>query len=769
MGVIQCQANMAILTTDVGSEWSSPGCPGGNCLRSHVNKTETAYALAMVTKAGLPANKVLVGITSYGRGFRMTDSDCRGPLCTFTGTKNSSDAYPGRCTETAGYISNAEIDEIIANSGDFSLVDSYRDDDSDSDILVYGTPGKADWVAYMTQKTKDSRVNWVKGLNFGGSTDWAVDLMEFVDDDDDGNNVCKPEDRTYSTEKVRQGEYMPWYLMEPEYAATTGRQYITIVNLTPHRFVVLESTHSYQMDEFNWADIPPGRARQNVAHYTGRVGANPVDTNGEAYYRIEGTDKKFEVRATTHIPDHHPRRTIFDLTGMGLGQREYKDPEQESPVTLVITGSDKYGFMANLAHGPGGWMSAMYDVIKDRQIKHIVMPGTHDSGMSKITNKITPLGNSANTQTQGINIYDQLRAGARWFDLRIASVHNIPDNGGYEFWVLHVNDETAEVAAGNSGESLEEVIREINKFTSENPGEVIFFRIRYLVGIREIPSLGPIYWGDDIVKDFFSKLKGVNNRCPNLDTGTKFQDREASYFMDRNERKGCVIFLLAGHLQDGVPQDSIGDGIYRAGQLEIWDNWSNKGDTEEMAVDQMADWKTVHRSGDFKNDQFLVGQWLVTTDIFTSGTIGLQSLAILPTNPALYWAGINDMSPEHWPNVLMVDYIGVVVKDENDWDQLSADIYTLAIGLNLYMISENCDISPKKSPLLKDKKAKSRLASAPWNGIVFANGTVLNNPPPTLHYGRVEYLKNGTVFSNGTVLQETVPNPNFNTKLSLEF
>jgi chitinase len=30
---------------DAGNKWSNPGCPGGNCLRSHVNKTETLNAL----------------------------------------------------------------------------------------------------------------------------------------------------------------------------------------------------------------------------------------------------------------------------------------------------------------------------------------------------------------------------------------------------------------------------------------------------------------------------------------------------------------------------------------------------------------------------------------------------------------------------------------------------------------------------------------------------------------------------------------------------
>lgn len=54
---------------DYGNKWSVPGCPAGNCLRSQVNSTETHTALSMITKAGVPSNKIVVGVTSYGRAF----------------------------------------------------------------------------------------------------------------------------------------------------------------------------------------------------------------------------------------------------------------------------------------------------------------------------------------------------------------------------------------------------------------------------------------------------------------------------------------------------------------------------------------------------------------------------------------------------------------------------------------------------------------------------------------------------------------------------
>ncbi|KAJ4246526.1 hypothetical protein NW762_013466 [Fusarium torreyae] len=166
---------------DYGNQFISSGCPGGNCLRSHVNKTETLDSLAMITKAGVDPAKVVVGISSYGRSFKMKDPKCTGPTCQFTGSFSVSEAEPGVCTGEAGYLSDAEIRLIAydAKQGKKGVTaKTWYDKDSDSDIMTFGTQGKGmtDWVAYMGPTTKQKRTDWAKSLNFGGVVDWAVDL-----------------------------------------------------------------------------------------------------------------------------------------------------------------------------------------------------------------------------------------------------------------------------------------------------------------------------------------------------------------------------------------------------------------------------------------------------------------------------------------------------------------------------------------------------------------------------------------------------------------
>ncbi|KAG8408038.1 hypothetical protein J3459_018274 [Metarhizium acridum] len=150
--------------------------------------TETKDALAMITKVGVPSNKIVVGVASYGRSFKMAEAGCYGPLCKFTGTPRRSYAAKGRCTGTSGYIANAEIEEILTSG---RVNKQWRD--AGSNIMVYDD---TEWVAYMDDKHKDIRTQFYLMNNFAGTTDWAVDLQKFLPGDgipdDDLEDDFKP-------------------------------------------------------------------------------------------------------------------------------------------------------------------------------------------------------------------------------------------------------------------------------------------------------------------------------------------------------------------------------------------------------------------------------------------------------------------------------------------------------------------------------------------------------------------------------------------------
>lgn len=154
---------------NLGNSNAEDGCPAGNCLRSDINITETTYALSMLTKAGVPSKQIIIGVTTYGRSFTMSTPGCTGPMCTYTAAGEA-----GECTQTAGYMANAEIDQILATNPSAQRL---SDANSNTDILVYN---KTQWVGYMSTTSRADRTGLYEYLNFGGTTEWAIDLEAFI-------------------------------------------------------------------------------------------------------------------------------------------------------------------------------------------------------------------------------------------------------------------------------------------------------------------------------------------------------------------------------------------------------------------------------------------------------------------------------------------------------------------------------------------------------------------------------------------------------------
>jgi len=179
---------------DYGNKWATPGCTlkDGNCLRSHINMTETLNALSMITKAGIPTNKILAGVASYGRSFKMAQAGCTGPQCPFVGP--ASGAAAGPCTNTAGYITNAEIKDIIkhskeqrrrdASGGSLGFwrraeknVNVTYDPITQSSKLAYNDN---EWANFPDSDEITRRIATFRDQHFLGTSDWAVSQGEYA-------------------------------------------------------------------------------------------------------------------------------------------------------------------------------------------------------------------------------------------------------------------------------------------------------------------------------------------------------------------------------------------------------------------------------------------------------------------------------------------------------------------------------------------------------------------------------------------------------------
>ncbi|RAO73094.1 uncharacterized protein BHQ10_009106 [Talaromyces amestolkiae] len=166
---------IVLMTYDLHGQWdwnnthTDVGCPSGGCLRSHVNLTETISSMSMITKAGVSSDKVVIGLANYARSFQMTEAGCYTPDCTFTGP--DSGAVPGNCTQTAGYISNAELLSIAEDNSAYT----YLDTEANAYIQVWND---TQWASYMDSDIAASRTGLYKGMNFLGTAMWAIDLTD---------------------------------------------------------------------------------------------------------------------------------------------------------------------------------------------------------------------------------------------------------------------------------------------------------------------------------------------------------------------------------------------------------------------------------------------------------------------------------------------------------------------------------------------------------------------------------------------------------------
>jgi hypothetical protein len=123
------------------------------------------------------------------------------------------------------------------------------------------------------------------------------------------------------------------------------------------------------------------------------------------------------------------------------------------------------------------WMKNNWDIIKEKSIKDIYLVGTHDSTCYKLNyspctdvfkglpslyqfiGSLFPCIVNKFTQTQNLTIYEQLCLGVRFLDFRICFYNGV-------YYCSHT------YMCG----PLEDFLKQINKFTNENPDEIIILR-----------------------------------------------------------------------------------------------------------------------------------------------------------------------------------------------------------------------------------------------------------------------------------------------------
>lgn len=263
------------------------------------------------------------------------------------------------------------------------------------------------------------------------------------------------------------------------------------------------------------------------------------------------------------------------------------------------------------------WMYINLGKWQNRTLRQLCVPASHYSGMSIVSWK-TGLASPWPIITQYNNAYDQLNNGVRYFDLRPTFHKSQWVSGHYTFV------DKLDSWQGGDGESIQSIIDQVNRFTSENHYELIVISVSYV----------------QITNDtgFFDKFKRDDFRDPKAD--------EWDNLLGRFETLQQRWSKASGDLTQVPLKDFIGpfEGPWRSAVVLIFDDgvkigtragmfhnsaWQwDASDWQKSENDRLNDFKTAASKPDAKPYSYS-GCHTQTDDEAIACTLGQSSKSVL--------------------------------------------------------------------------------------------------------------------------------------------
>jgi hypothetical protein len=157
---------------------------------------------------------------------------------------------------------------------------------------------------------------------------------------------------------------------------------------------------------------------------------------------------------------------------VGIDNNESKTPDNrnQAVITVCFLNQNTTGWMGQLnAHTNGKFF--------DQTFSQVCLPGSHDTGMSVIT-RSTATSTSGNTQTQTLNMLQQLEAGARYFDVRPAFWDKETwDNDGM-LYAGHFGIVVSSIQ-GSLGQDIISLLEQVSSFATANKNEIVILKFSH--------------------------------------------------------------------------------------------------------------------------------------------------------------------------------------------------------------------------------------------------------------------------------------------------
>ncbi|XP_069897884.1 chitinase-3-like protein 1 isoform X1 [Dipodomys merriami] len=121
------------------------------------------FAVGYLLRLGAPANKLVMGIPTFGKSFTLASSE------TGVGAPISGPGIPGRFTQEQGTLAYYEICDFLRGATVHRILGQQ---------VPYATKGNQ-WVGYDDTESIKSKVQYLKNRQLAGAMVWALDLDDF--------------------------------------------------------------------------------------------------------------------------------------------------------------------------------------------------------------------------------------------------------------------------------------------------------------------------------------------------------------------------------------------------------------------------------------------------------------------------------------------------------------------------------------------------------------------------------------------------------------
>ncbi|THH20231.1 hypothetical protein EW146_g1105 [Bondarzewia mesenterica] len=418
---------------------------------------------------------------------------------------------------------------------------------------------------------------------------------------------------------------------------------IILVNGTPYQWQRTYQ-YSYQMNAWNFpSTIEPGQTVPIYVEWDEGFLTNVSDDGGEASYALAETNCSFQVQARANngfqlkvyfeelATLNNPLHTVLKLGW-----------DHDGAVSFVLSGTAGH-FTSN--NPPPAWMQSNISTLGNRPLRRICLPGSHDAGMSIISGG-TIGAFPCNCLTQNASVAGQLSMGSRYFDIR-------PVISAGHYYTGHYS-QVGDNWLGANGQSIQDVINDINDFTANN-AELIIMTLSHDYN-TDVGNISYRHFTQDEWNGLFSLLLSINGLfvAPGDPTSVDLRNLTLNQFIG-NGRAAVVIIFQPG--QQGPSLGSFAySGFYDNWQLSVFNRYSNTNDKDAMANDQ------VQKMRDNGDGYFLLSWTLTQNDVQAStcwlGTArSIYDLAYL-ANSLLYFKVLPKCNGRVNPNILLVDNMG---------------------------------------------------------------------------------------------------------------